>query len=240
MSPRRYFCSASCLKVTLGTCTRRSSRRGRTNQPHILSSQISIYPRVIASNHRHQVRIRLQRLATRHCSSCSIRVRGMRCRRSQRKNCTLFLFFAICLPLSYLFFVVISNMLFCLSHFITFLIGHFLFIKMEPQLEIPQRPSTVDHERERYVSFAESGWWRTGTIHVLGPGELGKGEKRDDSAVRGSGGEECASVCKWPRARPNANAARTAPDTAAATTESSTTGPGAARTVPDGYVREDS
>jgi len=62
------------------------------------------------------------------------------------------------------------------------------------------------HEGIGYGAVAESAWWGTGHIHVLGSGQLGQGAQGDGGALRGPG--EDPDVHAWERA---AAGAATAP-----------------------------
>jgi NOT2 / NOT3 / NOT5 family len=80
-------------------CIRHLLHHGQTNRPHGRWSQIFTCQAVISMCKHHLLaRPRLRRSAMRRYSSCSIQVRGMRCRKSPRKNCAYLCFYAFCLP----------------------------------------------------------------------------------------------------------------------------------------------
>jgi hypothetical protein len=75
------------LSGLAGTYIQRLSRHGPIRAPRIQLSPIFTYPVVTMSNLRRRVPERLLRLVTRRCSSCFIRRRGTRCRKSPRRSC---------------------------------------------------------------------------------------------------------------------------------------------------------
>jgi hypothetical protein len=126
---------------------------------------------------------------TRRSSSCSIRAPRTHSRKWLRRSCT-YDDSACCDKGADRGF---NNIVTLCPYHITQLFLH-LNCQMEPQLALPQRSPAMDNERDRHVAFAESTRWRTGYLHVLGPGELGQGEKGNDSAIRRPGREKCACL----------------------------------------------
>ena len=61
---------------------------------------------------------------------------------------------------------------------------------MQPELEILQRVAQLAHEGIGRAAVAESAWWGTVHVHVVGSGQLGQGAQGDGSTLCGTGGED--------------------------------------------------
>ena len=88
VSPPLSFRSV-CRHELIGICTQLSSRLGPIRVLRIPSSLTFIYLDATTYSRPRLGPGRLLRLVTRRCFSCSIRRRGTRCRRLQRRSCKL-------------------------------------------------------------------------------------------------------------------------------------------------------
>jgi hypothetical protein len=168
--------------VILAISTPRSLPLGLTSQRHTLLNRISTYRLATTCNLHHLGHIRRRHSATRRSSSCSIRAPRTHSRKWLRRSCT-YDDSACCGNDADRGS---NNIVTLCPYHITHVFSHrcCLNCQMEPQLALPQRSPAMDNERDRHVAFTESTRRRAGYLHVLGPGELGQGEKGNDGAIR--------------------------------------------------------
>jgi hypothetical protein len=129
------------------------------------------------SSRRRRVPERPLRLVMRRCSSCSIRRRGTRCRKSPLRSC--------------------KQLLTRWEDFTDAGAG-----QLQPELAVPQGTPDLADEGVGHGAVAEGTRRGAGHVHVLGPRELGQGTQGDGRTLRGLGREDAyhtractAAVC---------------------------------------------